>query len=405
MKKILSIALFCSGISTVHGQNYIGGALTIYGIQYNAATIIGSGGSVLVGNGGNWFFAGKVSSADKGNPNAPTPLGRSERITFSGTGNYSGTALVDGYVSATNKPNTFTMPVGNGITVYPITIPAGAAVTAAYFDGLGNTQSMSVNGNSTTIYSPYIDLPEGITGGNYSFSYPAGFKNTQPGALLTGNNNAAYSLLTSVPTFQSTAGSTTTNLPALGATQTYFGSPNIVLPISLTSFTGVGNGCTANLSWQTSSENNSNYYAIVASTDGNNFSSIGKVTSKNNPSGTNYSFTYKLSSSVTYFRLKAVDFDGSFTTSQIVAVNGNGACNGSIAMTVSPNPTINIINVKGLIIGSHVTVVNMNGQKLTTIAASGTYEIINLTNYASGVYFLMIQSPDGIISNVKVVRN
>ncbi len=413
MKKIIATTLICAGLSIVHAQNYIGGSMGVYGPQYNAATKIAAGGSVWVGNGGNWYFAGKVSSADKANPNAPTANGRKEIITFSGNGTYSGAALVDGYAAATGQASIFSLPIGDATTAYPVAAPISATVTAAYFDGMGSSRTMTINGSNATVYSPYFDLPTGITTGKYSFSYPAGFKNVPTSTLLTSSNtsangttgNTTYSLLANLPTFQSTAGSATADLSAVGATQTYFGSSTVLLPVTIVSFTALANGCTANLAWKSESESNSNNYVIEMSLDGTSFTPVGTIASKNSSTGATYNFAYdKLSNSVTYFKLKAVDNDGTFTYSQVVAVTGNGSCSGSLVVKIWPNPTNDIVNIEGLVNGTHIVLVNMNGQKLAETTNNGSTQTISLSSYPSGVYLLHIQGIDGSVNNIKVVR-
>ncbi|MHC5722423.1 MAG: T9SS type A sorting domain-containing protein, partial [Nostoc sp.] len=71
---------------------------------------------------------------------------------------------------------------------------------------------------------------------------------------------------------------------------------------------------------------------------------------------------------------------------------------------VSPNPTANTVNVQGVQGGSHISLLDANGKKLTEVVATGTSQSINLSTFASGVYLLRIQAADGSTSNVKVVK-
>jgi hypothetical protein len=407
MKKILSIVIVYGGMTAAYAQNYISGPMSVYGLQYNSTTTIATGGRILVGSGGNWFFAGKIISADKASSKAPTTIGRTQQIVFSGTGKYSGIALIDGYASTVGQTTAFILPVGNSISPYPVTVPAGAAITTAYFDGSGNTQSVVINGMTTTIYSPYFDIPTGITAGNYTFSYPSGFKSTTTSMLLSGNNTTGnFNILSALPTFQPNAGAASANLSTLNAMQTYFGSSNAILPVSLLSFTGLVDNCTANLAWQTSSESNSNYFEIETSSDGAVFTAIDKVANKNSSVGAAYNYAYnKLGNATTYFRLKAVDNDGSFVYSQIITVTGTNACSPNVFVKVWPNPTTDKVNIQGVLEGSQIALINMNGQKLTELVAAGINQTINLNGFANGVYVLNIRNTDGSITNIKVIKN
>ena len=179
----------------------------------------------------------------------------------------------------------------------------------------------------------------------------------------------------------------------------------VVLPITLVSFSGVANGCRANLGWQTVMEQNSSYYEVEVSTDGTSFNQIGKLVSHNNSTGSTYSFGYALGSGAHYFRLKAMDFDGKFSYSSIILISGTGACGTAMNVTVSPNPTSNLLNVQGLAIGSRLLLINANGQKMTDVLVRATGQSISLHDYAKGLYVLRIQANDGTVSNVKVIKN
>lgn len=183
------------------------------------------------------------------------------------------------------------------------------------------------------------------------------------------------------------------------------GSTSAVLPITLTSFTGIASGCTANLAWTTATETNSSYYAVEASTDAATYNQVAKVNSKNSATGAGYTYTSALVSGTTYFRLKAVDNDGKFIYSSVVTVTGTGACGMSSSVMVSPNPTKNVINIQGLTIGNTISIYGINGQKMTSVIATGTNQSINISSFAKGVYMMRTKAADGTLSNVKVVKN
>lgn len=404
--------------SVAFGQNYVATPVGLYAPANAAATTIASGGNVLVSTGGNWFFAGNISSADKGGANAPTATGRAEVITFDGTGGLAANGFfINGYAATTAAQTaSLVLPIGNATTAYPLTVPAGTAVAAAYFDGSG-TQTTPVGGtgtNTTTEYSPYLDVPSGVPAGSYTLSYPTGFTVSGNSSILSSANTSAggtsgttaYSVLYNVPTpFSTSASTVVATLPATSATQVYFASSNVVLPVALVSFTGTASGCTANLAWQTATELNSSYYAVEASLGGSSFAQVGKVASKNSATGASYAYASALGSGTTYFRLKAVDNDGMFTYSPVVAVTGTGACSTGASVTVSPNPTRDVLNIQGLSTGSTVSVYGVNGQKMTSVIATGTNQRINIGLFAKGVYVLRILATDGSVSNVKVIKN
>ena len=79
---------------------------------------------------------------------------------------------------------------------------------------------------------------------------------------------------------------------------------------------------TVTLNWSTASEVNNHFFEIEQSTDGVNFTSIGKVLGKGNSNQINhYSFENENSGDeTTYYRLTQVDFDGTKTYLKTVGV-------------------------------------------------------------------------------------
>lgn len=180
---------------------------------------------------------------------------------------------------------------------------------------------------------------------------------------------------------------------------------SMMLSVTLTSFNGMANGCTANLAWATATENNSNYFAVEASADGTNFSQMAKVTCKNSAMGANYTYVaYLGSSATTYFRLKAVDDDGRFTYSEILLVKGSGNCATGTTVKVSPNPASNVVNIQGCAIGDIITLYDMNGKKMTAKIATSSSQPIEISIYAKGNYILRVSKVDGSIVNLKLMK-
>jgi hypothetical protein len=96
-----------------------------------------------------------------------------------------------------------------------------------------------------------------------------------------------------------------------GAIFSIFFANNCPLPVKFTACNAGKQADNSIISWQTSLEINSLEYEIYRSADGINFSKIGSVPSKNNPSGSSYSFLDKLPlSGVNFYRVNSKDHDG-----------------------------------------------------------------------------------------------
>jgi hypothetical protein len=177
---------------------------------------------------------------------------------------------------------------------------------------------------------------------------------------------------------------------------------NIVLPVTLTSFTLENSSCTALLKWQTASESKSSRYEVEVSTDGSKFMKVGVAASKNSSNGATYSYSYKGFSGTAFFRLKMVDVDGNYTYSSIQKLNQT--C-GSTVIQVYPNPAKEQTLVTGLKAGQQVQLLNAQGQKLWSKRAGGSAVQVPLAAFTSGLYLVQVTDTDGkIISSNKLLK-
>lgn len=126
----------------------------------------------------------------------------------------------------------------------------------------------------------------------------------------------------------------------LGMTGSFTASPN--LPITFKNFSvSISKVNAALLQWSTATEENTDYFAILRSTDGENFEQIGSVKAAGNSTSLiNYSYTDNtLSSSAEYYyyTLKTVDKDGKYNLSSTKLIKNNAAA-AKLIVKMSPNP-------------------------------------------------------------------
>nr|WP_294861699.1 T9SS type A sorting domain-containing protein [uncultured Fluviicola sp.] len=119
------------------------------------------------------------------------------------------------------------------------------------------------------------------------------------------------------------------------ATKDFTVSP---LPVELVSFDATLTDRKVVLSWQTQSEFNSNYFDVLRSDDGQNWTSIGTVPASGSSQTTiDYSLTDGSPlTGVSYYRLKQVDMNNDFHLSDIRSINNSIKVN---QVKVYPNPT------------------------------------------------------------------
>ncbi|MFN7014751.1 MAG: T9SS type A sorting domain-containing protein, partial [Bacteroidia bacterium] len=123
---------------------------------------------------------------------------------------------------------------------------------------------------------------------------------------------------------------------------------NNPLPIELLSFNTTQKEKTVELFWSTASEINNNYFEVEKSTDGINFYAIDKVQGAGN---SNTILNYKSTDNnpflgINYYRIKQVDFDGTFTFSNVIAHNFSS---NEYKIVMYPNPTKEILTISNLL--------------------------------------------------------
>lgn len=178
------------------------------------------------------------------------------------------------------------------------------------------------------------------------------------------------------------------------------------LPVELISFTGEAKGSTSLLKWQTSSEQNNDYFDVETSKDGTNFYNIGKVDGAgNSTTSRSYSFTDHVpTTGLNYYRLKQVDFDGRFKYSKVVAVNFE---KGGRGIALYPNPvrnelTIDIAKPTGSMI---VSIYSVDGKLVKRVNAGAVERstTIRIDNLIPGTYVMDVRC-DELSERMKVVK-
>lgn len=205
-----------------------------------------------------------------------------------------------------------------------------------------------------------------------------------------------------------------------GTNGKFLSNTELPLPIELLYFKGTYIETGNLLEWATACEINNDYFIVECSTDGYNFKEITKIKGQGNSIVKN---EYELIDNgintllydVTYYRLKQVDFDETYTYSNIISINNFYKENLKQMFTVYPNPSdgerINIelkgfnekekifvvvIDVYGKTLYSNVIIIGKSGNAVIVI----DYD----KNLPVGIYIISGSTNDVIYSRKLIVQ-
>lgn len=281
-----------------------------------------------------------------------------------------------------------TYPVAVNNTPYPVT---PAVVTNLVWGGNANFSSYAVD------RFWHIDKTGSDGTANVTYTYASG----EVSGNVTGNQLGlrAQRYDGATNTWQNPGGPQSANAAAYNVTEngvTLFSTSvlstyNTVLPVKLLSFTATASeNKTVALKWATASETGSDNFYIERSADGRTFEHIGTVKAAgNSQSIKNYSFAdmHPLAA-VSYYRVKQIDIDATFSYSNIVTVqirnafsiDVNYSINGSIIVKFStpvPNDKLSIFDQQGRV----MYIKQVNGVNQFVIPVAG---------WPQGVYILNV---------------
>lgn len=143
------------------------------------------------------------------------------------------------------------------------------------------------------------------------------------------------------------------------------------------------------LVWKTTNEVNTANFEIQRGTNGNSFSQIGNIASKNIAGEHNYSFTDENPlQGLGYYRLKQIDLNGDFKFSDVQVINNQGAIN----LNIYPNPVKNTLNINHVKAneGAFIKILSLEGKQVLTILVNSgsTLTSTDLSGLSSGTYLI-----------------
>lgn len=184
------------------------------------------------------------------------------------------------------------------------------------------------------------------------------------------------------------------------------GTTACVLPIELVYFKAENKGKTNHLSWQTSKEQNTAYFEVLKSYDGQNWKSVGKINAKGNSNGLiNYEFKDQASIKTVYYKLSSVDFDGVSSSSNIETIKSEQ----SLEIKLVPNPNngiFTIIQSNPILEGATIKVQDMLGRTVLESSVNsqeGGFNI-DLSSAQKGIYLVTVNTEGEMITEKLVIE-
>jgi len=187
----------------------------------------------------------------------------------------------------------------------------------------------------------------------------------------------------------------------------YFGDamPPII-PVELTSFTAsVTNSGQVMLNWETATEVNNQGFEIERRTESSEFRTVAFVEGNGTTTEQrSYSYLDKtVEQGVNYYRLKQVDFDGSYSYSDVVEVDVTAPLVFELGQNY-PNPFNPSTNIKFSVPESgnvRLAVYNLVGEEVAVLVdgfrQAGSFEVtFDASQLSSGVYLYKLQSANSV---------
>lgn len=331
--------------------------------------------------------------------------------TVTGASNQS---HVNGIVHKTGN-QAFTFPVGKGGVYRPITMSAPSVATAQfaaeYFNApqnLGFTYQAPINHVSGC---EYWSLNRTIGSSNVSVTLnwnqalcPMYTIPMVPNLRVAHWTGTVWADRGATGITGNSASGTVTSSPAVSQFGFFTLGTNTalnVLPMQLTSFTAELQGNLVDVKWETSSEQNCDFYTVERSTDNMNFESIGTVKGHGT---TNLVSKYGLQDrninglSRAYYRLKQTDLDGRTQYSKTILVKFEATTSG---FSVYPSPNNGVFNLKGnLQKVKQMQLLNLSGVVVRRLPLQTQH---SLSDLKPGMYILQIIG-DGFTEHVRFVK-
>jgi hypothetical protein len=162
----------------------------------------------------------------------------------------------------------------------------------------------------------------------------------------------------------------------------------------------------AKIKWETTDEVNNNHFEIEHSINGWTYQKIGVVDAKQNTNNNYYQFTdTSINEGINYYRIKQVDNNGSYAFSKVISLIT--PVDESLIYTTVVNKVVKV-KIQANLNKLNICLIDVSGKKLfaqnVSNAIAGQQIDIPASNYATGVYFININTDKGTKTDKIVIQ-
>ncbi|KAA9345698.1 T9SS type A sorting domain-containing protein [Adhaeribacter soli] len=351
-------------------------------------------------------------------------------ITGANAANYIKTKGTGALMQAIGKGQTVTFPVGTETTYNPATItlansstadnfyvsvmpklytaydetfvPTGSEITSKVVNTTWIMEEETEGGTNATVQFQWTSADEQL---DFNRSQTGISQYTTEGwttsTLAPASGSSPYTRSLANVTSFSVFGVTGENAP-LNKFQP--------LPVELLSFKAMVKGNGVELNWATATELNNDKFIIERSGNGMNWTEAGQVRGHGNSSSViNYTFTDQVNGAEKqlYYRLKQVDYNGTFEYSKVATVKFNKTLKPEIALAANPVKESLRFNLNGSTLeNATLQIYTIGGLQVKTLnltqmsAEAGT----SVNNLPAGIYIYTITSGQEVLSTGKFIK-
>jgi len=383
-----------------NGTFYNNGIVTCNGYFENIGAVINNN-ITGVFNLGNQFSMAEIANDGNGLTNN---IG-----TFNSSGNITGPGLFNNTGIFNANPGNSTADFGGASTGTVNATTAGTLLT--FYANTTNLTNQTINLSfaSASVYSK-MDMLWSSTntlGGPLNITLSGGYTPVSGTnfTILTGSYSGTFSTINFPAAPIGLQWSITYNPNSVVVT---LGVPSLALPLTWHSFDAkLMSNKTVELNWSTLNEENTSHFIVEKSKDGiqwNAIAKVDKIQNRQNALSNYQSLDVNLHQGMNYYRIQQVDLDGQFTYSAIKNILN---IHSEIKVNLYPNPSSKEIHLVIDGVNSPLTleIYSALGAKIREIKSISTHEIVDISSFQMGNYFVKIYSNNNEPSTFQFMKN